>query len=131
MFSADGDVGALAALIAQARPACKLLHAAAAEPAGDLAGELARFGVEVRTLPVYETVETGVAAPQAIVEAVLIHSPRAARAVAGVMRPDEAAAVAAFCISEAAAAPISYSKFQRVAVAPYPNEQSLLKLLGR
>jgi uroporphyrinogen-III synthase len=129
VISADGDVSDLAALIVQARPAGKVLHAAAVERAGDLAGELARAGVQVRTLPVYETVETGVAAPQGI-DAVLIHSPRAARAVASVMRPDEAATIAAFCISEAAAAPISYSNFRRVAVAPYPNEQALLKLLA-
>src|SRR4051794_1084776 len=47
VFSADGDVAALAALIAEVRPAGKVLHAAAVELAGDLEGDLARSGVEV------------------------------------------------------------------------------------
>ncbi|MDB5452875.1 MAG: hemD [Caulobacteraceae bacterium] len=127
VFSAEGDLAALADLIAEARPSGKVLHAAAAEPAGDLAGALEPAGIEVRTLPVYETVETGVAPPEDV-DAVLIHSPRAAKAVAEVIRPQEAAEMDAYVISPAAAAPISYSNFRRVAVAPYPNEQALLKL---
>jgi uroporphyrinogen-III synthase len=130
VISASGDVDALAALIAERRPAGVVLHPAAAEPAGDLAGALAASGVEIRTLAIYETVETGLAAPCDI-EAVLIHSPRAARIVARTLSPALAAAVQAFCISAAAAEPLSGVNFQRVAVAPYPNEQALLKLLMR
>jgi uroporphyrinogen-III synthase len=128
VISAGGDVAALAALIAERRPAGVVLHPAAAEPAGDLAGALQAAGVEVHTLAIYETVETELAAPTGI-DALLIHSPRAGRIVARILPPAQAAGIAAFCISKAAAQPLSAVNFQSVAVAPYPNEQALLKLL--
>lgn len=126
--SAEGDVQALATLIIARRPPGVVLHAAGADLAGDLEGALDDAGVAARTLTIYETIETGVAPPGDI-DAVLIHSPRAAKAVAGVTPVSLAQRIEAFAISRAAAAPISYSKFRRVAVAPYPNEQALLKLL--
>jgi uroporphyrinogen-III synthase len=128
VVSADGDVNDLAALIVERRPKGLILHAGAAEPAGDLVGALQAAGLQARALPIYETVETGLAAPPDI-DAVLIHSPRAAKAVARTVSRQEAAGLEAFAISAAAAAPISRSNFRRVAVAPYPNEQALLKLL--
>lgn len=128
VVSADGDVAALASLIAKASPGL-VLHAGAREAAGDLMGDLARAGVEARAVAVYETVVTGVAAPDAI-DAVLIHSPRAARAVAVTLAEGrEERHLALFAISPAAAQPLAASKFQPVAVAPYPNEAALLKLL--
>lgn len=128
VHSAEGDVEALAYLIASRPPGGILLHAGAREPAGDLAGALASAGVSLRTVPIYETVETNVAPPEGV-EAVLIHSPRAARAVAAALAGRSATGLSAFAISEAAAAPISHAIFGRVAVAPYPNEQALLNLL--
>ena len=128
VISAGGDIDDLAALIAQRRPAGLVLHPAAAEPAGDLAGALTAAGIAVRTLAIYETVETGLAAPGDI-DAVLIHSPRAGRIVARMLDSAQAATISAFCISEAAAQPLAAVNFQCVAVAPYPNEQALLKLL--
>jgi uroporphyrinogen-III synthase len=130
VISASGDVAALAALISERRPIGVVLHPAAAEPAGDLAGALASSGVAVRTLAIYETIATELAPPSDI-DAVLIHSPRAARIVARSLSPAQAAAIEAFCISAAAAEPLAGVNFQRVAVAPYPNEQALLKLLMR
>lgn len=122
--SAEGDVESLGRLIEAAQPGL-VLHAAAAEPAGVLAAA----GVTVRTVPVYETIETLAAAPPGV-EAVLIHSPRAAKAVAKSVDPGLANRLEAFAISTAAAAPILHSNFRRVAVAPYPNESALLKLLA-
>jgi uroporphyrinogen-III synthase len=122
VVSADGDVQDLARLIIERRPG-NVLHPGAAEPAGDLTGELSKAAVTSRSVAVYETAETGVAAPQA--DAVLVHSPRAAAVVARLARPE----LAAYAISPAAAAPLITSNFQRVAVAPYPNEAALLKLL--
>ena len=52
-----------------------------------------------------------------------------AKAVARVVSPELAARLESFAISPAAADPLSRSNFRRVAVAPYPNEQALLKLL--
>jgi uroporphyrinogen-III synthase len=130
VYSADGDVEALASLIISRRPAGLVLHPAAAEAAGDLGGALDAAGVACRTLAIYETVETGLGPPPDI-EAVVIHSPRAARIVARSLSPEQAQGIEAYVISAAAAEPISYSNFRRVAVAPYPNEQALLKLFVR
>ncbi len=55
VHSAEGDVAALAERIASAHPGA-VLHAAAREPAGDLAGLLRKRGVAARTVAVYDTV---------------------------------------------------------------------------
>lgn len=125
--SADGDLTALAALIRDEARGLTLLHPAAAQPAGDLAalvGDVAR----VRTAAVYETVETD-ARPSEAWDAVLIHSPRAARALAGAA-PDVAGRLA-FAISEAAAAPLSPLGFAEVRIATAPTEDALLAALGK
>jgi uroporphyrinogen-III synthase len=122
VISADGDVHDLARLIVERRPG-PVLHPGAAEPAGDLAGQLAKAGLAARSIAVYETVEAATPVPAA--DAVLVHSPKAATIVARTAPPT----LAAYAISAAAAAPLITSNFQRVAVAPYPNEQALLKLL--
>ena len=127
--SADGDVGALAALIARAAPRpTRVLHPAAREPAADLAALLGGLGVLANTIAVYETVETG--AFVSGVDAILVHSPRAGRAVAAryAGRP-EAARISAYAISEAAAAPLRGAGFRAVSVAPRPTEAALLALL--
>jgi uroporphyrinogen-III synthase len=120
--SAEGDVHDLADLIIRRAPGL-VLHPRAAEPAGDLAGELAKAAIPARSIVIYETVETGVSAPAA--DAVLIHSPRAGAIVARIAPRT----LAVYAISPAAAAALITSNFQPVAVAPYPNEQALLKLL--
>ena len=124
--SAAGDVDALAQLIAREGVDGVLLHPGAAEPAGDLAGALA--GVEMRSVALYETVmlppvaEAVAAWPE--LGAVLIHSPRAARALA-------AAALSpgprVLCISSAAAEPL-HAHDPEVAVRP--DEAALLARLG-
>ena len=77
--SADGDAQALARLLAEAAATGPVLAPGAAQPAADLQA-LTGPGVRILPLAVYEAVETGVAVPA--FDAVLIHSPRAARAVA-------------------------------------------------
>jgi len=117
--SAGGDLGDLSALLARERPG-RVLHPGALEPAGEIDGVLA--------LPIYETRETG-AVPDGPIDAVLIHSPRAGRAAAAALagHPE---GVSAYAISSAAAAPLEGLNFHLVAVAPYPNEEALLKLLA-
>lgn len=122
--SAGGDVEALIALIADAAPG-PVLHAGARQPAGDLIGGLAARGVTGRAAPLYEAVETP--PPSApCVDVVLAHSPRAASVLA---RVAGMTGVPAFCISEAAAAPLRRANFAVLAIAPFPNEAALLKLL--
>jgi uroporphyrinogen-III synthase len=125
--SADGDLTALAALIRAAAKGLTLLHPAAAQPAGDLAA-LVGDVAHVRTVAVYETIETD-ARPAEPWDAVLIHSPRAARALASA-----ALAVAghlACAISRAAAAPLTPLGFAEVRIAAVPTEDALLAALGK
>jgi uroporphyrinogen-III synthase len=127
VVSADGDVGDLTALIAARRPG-RILHAGARELAGDLEGDLRQHGVEVRTVAVYESVAAPAPDPLPDANAVLLHSPAAARGLAAVAA---ARSLWALCISPAAAAPLQNAGFGRVATAPFPNEAALLKLLGQ
>ncbi|MBI1685975.1 uroporphyrinogen-III synthase [Caulobacter hibisci] len=135
--SAQGDVAELAALIAARAFAGAVLHPAAAEPAGDLASPLARAGIEARSVAVYESIER---APQpstlAALDAlagVLLHSPKAARALAALLESRPAPGLRAFCLSPAVAAPLAEladaGKLGPVAAAPRPHETALLDLL--
>jgi uroporphyrinogen-III synthase len=127
VLASKGDARALADVIAAARPSL-VLAATAREPAADLPALLAALGVKARGVIVYETIPTQAAVP-ADIDTVLIHSPRAARIVAGLIAPDLAATLTAFAISEAAAAPLRALPFARIVIAPNPDEASLLHLL--
>lgn len=129
VHSAGGDLHALAALIRSGGAGLSILHPCAAEPAGDLAtlvGDAAR----ITALPVYEAIETGEAAPD-VWDAVLIHSPRAARALAAHLTPDAARDRIAAAISPVAAASLSALPFAEIRIADAPNETDLLAALGK
>ncbi|WP_421730803.1 uroporphyrinogen-III synthase [Brevundimonas sp.] len=130
--SAAGDLIALAGLIrAQNFPAdAVVLNIGAREPAGDLAQAVGPAPT-VRRLPVYEAMETDIPTPDACA-AVLIHSPRAGRALAARLAAT-AGAPGLFCIaiSEAAAAPLTARSVTAVHAAPHPDEDSLLGTLGK
>lgn len=121
--SAEGDVRALGALLVRRRPG-RILHPTAREPAGDLAAEAA--GVPVSALAVYETAERVWSAPAC--DAVLLHSPKAARALAAGLDPAGLDA-ALVCLSEAVARPLRDRGFREIVVSPFPDETALLKLL--
>jgi uroporphyrinogen-III synthase len=129
--SAAGDAQALAAAIAAAprRPRL-ILHPAALEPAADLVALLDALGVSARGLAVYRTIPTGLTQAPANIDALLIHSPKAARLVAGLVGRATAATLFAYAISPAAAAPLREAGFARLITAARPDEASLLKLLG-
>jgi len=135
VVSAEGDVDALAAAIAARAGtfAGAVLHPAAAEPAGDLAGALATAGIEARTLTVYETVASRLSPkvraqiPQ--LHAVLVHSPKAARLLADLLRANPAPDLQVFCLSPAVAAPLRDLPRIRLRVAALPNEAALLNLI--
>lgn len=132
VISADGDVAALTALIAAdpGRPEGAILHPGAREPAGDLAGALAAAGVPARSAIVYETVANP-ARPPPGAQAVLLHSPRAARILAEGLSVAGAPAPAALCLSPAVAAPLSKAPLARILVAAAPSEDALLALLEK
>lgn len=126
--SASGDLPALARLIAAEPPAGPILAVVAETPVGDLPDAVRAAGGQARieTLAVYRTVPI---APLTLpaVEAILIHSPRAARLLATLDRAMLANHLIA-CISPAAAAPLTDLDLP-IAVAEAPNEQSLLQTL--
>lgn len=127
--SAAGDLQALAALIRTTGSGLSVLHPAAAEPAGDLAA-LVGDGARVTTLAVYEAMETEAAAPE-VWDAVLIHSPRAARALTVRVSPEAARGRLAVAISPAAVAPLAVLSFAEIRIAEAPTETSLLAALGK
>ncbi len=122
--SANGDLTALASLIRAEAPGLSILHPCAAEPAGDLVA-LVGDAAHVRAIPVYGAHETGAAPPEAW-DAVLIHSPRAARALTA-----EVADRIAVVLSPACAAPLSPLGFAEVRIAAAPTEAALLATLGK
>lgn len=129
--SADGDVAALAELIAGADPG-PVLHAGALHPAGDLTGDLAARGLSARAVALYDTLPVEPAAALARLDeigVVLVHSPRAAALLAGILRPRPAPDRRLLALSEAVAAPLRTLENAKIAVAPFPNEASLLNLL--
>ncbi len=127
--SADGGVADLAALILQHPPGGDVIWPGPTEPAGDLAALLAAGGLRAWLQPVYRSLESG-EAPPALIDGIVIHSPKAARAVARVLREDLAAKLVLFAISPAAAEPLLDFPFSRVSVAPRPNETALLSTIA-
>ena len=127
--SAKGDVHALADLVVQAPNPNRVLHPGALEPAADLPALLAERGVEARHVAIYRTVETALAAPPADIDTVLIHSPRAGRAAARLLRGVDASTLTLLAISQAAAAPLAGAAVHAILVAPFPDESALLNLL--
>jgi uroporphyrinogen-III synthase len=124
--SADGDLTALARLIATELSDAVLLAPQAETPAGDLSAALDAAGahnITVATLSIYRTTGTRLVPP--ICEAILVHSPRAGQALASNMaQPD----VVHACISAAAAAPL-IALGLTPAVSERPDEATLLATL--
>lgn len=129
VLSADGAVDDLVALIArEMRSGERLLAAVARQPVADLA-ELLTGRVPVETLAVYEAVETGVSAPEDVA-AILIHSPRAAVALAalGAEAVDQRRIVA---ISAQATAPLQGLPIADLRIANHPSDGAMLEALGK
>ena len=126
--SAAGDIHALARLIAATPVDGLILAPGAREPAGDLPALLPNHIIQ--RLPVYAAEETD-ATPPADFDAVMLHSPRAARALAATLTPQAAAQRIAVCISAAAAAPLAALGFAEIRTADAPDEASMLTALGK
>ena len=137
VLSADGDVDALAEGIAQRRGELRgaVLHPGAAEPAGDLAGALQRQGVEARRLILYETapvkLSDSLAAQLGQADAALLHSPRAAKVLAAVLKAHPAPKLRVLGLSKAVVQPLSRTPLAARAFPPMPLEAALLNLIDR
>lgn len=137
VLSADGDVDALAEGIAQRRGELRgvVLHPGALEPAGDLAGALQKQGVEARRLILYETapvkLSDSMAAQLVQADAALVHSPRAAKVLAGVLKAHPAPKLRVLGLSKAVVQPLSRTPLAARAYPPMPLEAALLNLIDR
>ena len=137
VLSSDGDVDALALGIEQRRSEIKgvVLHPGAAELAGDLPAALEKFGVPAARLVVYETVpvtlDTEFAAACAACDTVLVHSARAAKLLAGVLKTNPAPKMKALGLSKAVLTPLARVPLAARAFPPMPLEAALLNLIDR
>ena len=137
VLSSDGDVEALALGIEQRRGEIRglVLHPGAAELAGDLPAALEKYGVPANRLVVYETVpealpeETALAC--AACDIVLVHSARAAKLLAGVLKAHPAPKMKVLGLSKAVLKPLARIPLQARAFPPMPLEAALLKLIDR
>ena len=137
--SAAGDIHDLISLITARRHTFsgRLLRPGALEPAGDLDSALAARGIEATSCAVYETVPTALSADSPEVRklvsgelaAVLIHSPRAGRRLAGLLNGMSPAPARMVCISAAAARPLAEAG-QTTIIAAHPGEAAMLAALG-
>ena len=137
VLSADGDVAALAEGIAARRNEIGgvVLHPGAAELAGDLAGALARAGVEVRALTLYDTapavLEPDQVAELGEVDVALVHSAKGAQALAAVLAVHPQPRLKVLGLSKAVLAPLADTPLAGLTSAPFPLEAALLNLIDR
>ena len=137
VLSADGDVDALAEGIGLRRGELRgaVLHPGAAEPAGDLAGTLEKHGVEARRLILYETapvkLEADAARQLLQADAALLHSPRAARVLAGLLKLYPAPKLRALGLSKAVVKPLARTPLAAKVFPSMPLEGALLNLIDR
>lgn len=139
--SADGALGDLVDLVAArvARPA-RLLYLAGEDRVGDLAGDLARRGLNVETRVLYRAVAAEKLPPhltQALrdntLDAALHYSPRSVATLltfagqAGAM--SAVINLAHYCLSAEVAAPLREAGAHGIVVAARPDETSLLALI--
>ncbi len=132
--SAEGDVAGLgASLIADLPPGTVVMHPCALELAGDLGAPLAAAGLKLRPAPIYQTViaaaDAAVRSAMSQADAVLLHSPKGARALNRLLEAYPATIARALCLSPAVAQALDVGKFPSVTSAALPNEAALLKLL--
>ena len=139
--SADGDVNALARLVAaRLPPPASLLYLAGEERSGDLAGVLRAQGFAVDTVAIYRAVMAEQFPPAAAdalasgLDGVLHYSRRSAQAYVHAARHSnmlaKALGLAHFCLSAQVAEPLTAAGATKISIAARPNEAELLALIG-
>ena len=128
--SADGDVGALAALAkAKLHPSGgKLVHIGGDHIAGDLPGKLRAAGFTVERRVAYAA-RAALVAPRELLgplDIVLFHSARAAETFVQLGAPN-ADQLTAACISEAVAQAAGKARWARIIVSPAPRDDALIR----
>jgi uroporphyrinogen-III synthase len=138
ILSGEGDVAELASRIATRSLEMRggvVLHPGAVSPAGDLVGALSKAGIQARSLPLYDTapapLEPGFIEALPGLDVVLLHSPKAARILAKLLRKTPAPQLRAFCLSPAIARALGKADVAERVSAPIPFEAALLNLIDR
>lgn len=137
VLSADGDVAALADGIAARAGELggAVLHPGAAEPAGDLVGALEAQGIPARRLALYDTVPAPLTKAQAAalpqLDLALVHSPKAARVLAELLKETPLPRLRVLSLSKAAMKPLARAPVGARAYAPFPLEAAMLNLIDR
>jgi uroporphyrinogen-III synthase len=138
ILSGEGDVATLASRIATRQLELRggvVLHPCAVTPAGDLVGALKKAGIEARSLPLYDSVaaplEPGFIDALPGLDIVLLHSPKAARILARLLRKHPAPQLRALCLSPAVARALGKADVTERLSAPIPFEAALLNLIDR
>ena len=135
VLSADGDVNALVQGIAARAKELKgvVLHPGAVDLAGDLTGDLEKRGVVARRLALYESTPIAVedAASLVACDAVLVHSPKGATALARILKTHPAPGLRAFGLSRAVLRPLARIPLAERTCPPFPLEAALLSLIDR
>lgn len=138
VLAGDGDVVALATRIAARQLEMRggvVLHPGAAHPAGDLVGALTKAGIAARGVPLYDSMPAQLSpdfvAGLGEIDVVLLHSPKASKVLAKLLRKTPAPHLRALCLSPAVARPLSRIDLADRAAAPIPFEAALLNLIDR
>jgi uroporphyrinogen-III synthase len=136
--SADGDVAALAELVARyADPARgPLLHVAGSRVAGDLAGRLGARGFDVRRVVLYDARAARALSPdlaallaEGQIDLALFFSPRSAASfvtLAAAAGLDDCSAVRAYALSVAVAEALAPLAWRAIRIAARPTQDALL-----
>jgi len=142
--SAEGDASALIAMVArekQEETGAPLIYLAGEDRSVDLGEQLARHGLAVRTAVVYRAAAAERLPPQAEqaiaageIDGVLHYSRRSAdafvRCAGAAGARERALALTHFCLSAQVAAPLAAAGAVSIRVAPRPDEDALLQLIG-
>lgn len=136
--SADGNISALAGLIAQQAAPGPVFHPAGLNQAGDLAAALAPHGILAVSTPIYAmrraleiSATTMAALRSGTIDAALFYSARTAQTFVDLTGRLEAAQrnhLGALCLSETVAAPLLAAHFVRVGLADHPSEEAMMSL---
>lgn len=135
VLSADGDVAALAQAIVGRHTFADgpILHPSATEPAGDLVGALAAHGLEARRQDVYESVPIRLGKRDLTrlkrIDDVLLHSAKAAGALADLLRESPLPQLRALGLSQAVLAPLAGLSLSAKLFPQRPVEADLLRLI--
>jgi uroporphyrinogen-III synthase len=134
----DGGVEGLARLIAAAEPRGMVLHPAARQPAGDLAGALGAAGIALVAVEAYAAEPATTLLPEVRealgkgrLDGALFYSERTAAAFAALIRAAglRLSGVTCFALSPAVAAPLAGLGAARIVIAAKPEGAALIALL--